>query len=718
MKKWLSALLLTLLMLLAAAAATAEVAEVITDECTFKYSSSPRKSTMMTDKKYTSYWETNKVKDPYVQVMSKDKLIGGVYVCFGYLPDSWEVQVSEDGKTWETAAQGPNYYHAWVPLETPAHYVRVQVTTGKTFTLRINEFFVLGEGEKPDWVQDWQPTVEKADIMFISTHPDDELIFFGGAIPTYATEMQRDVVVAYYTRSNSTRSSELLNALWYMGVRNYPVIGTFSDQSRTSSMEKAYSNAGSKNATTGRNKVNEWIVGLYRQYQPEVVVTHDIDGEYGHGMHMMISDAAGNAIALAADAEQFPESAQTYGTWEVKKFYRHLWAENQITMDWNVPLQSLGGATGFELADSAFEIFHKTQETSGNSVLTDGVEYDNSLFGLVYSTVGEDVEKNDFLENIELEPREPLAAEAPAWEALMPELNARGFLNEGEFIYSSEQEGLWIFVDETCKIIIERKQDISQPLTWFEAHIYTDVESGEMLRAIWNDEDKKSKVRVFADETARKQGAVFATNTDYFTYRVDVDASGRATGVVIRDGEVLYDDPYPEKKATNPRYFPNLDMMSFMEDGTLAVWQSHEITAQELLDKGAYDVYSFGPNLVKDGEITTQAYGTDEENDQAKNPRCALGMVEPGHYVYILVEGRMSETRSQGITILELAKLMRTSGCVNAINLDGGQTAVIVFMGKQLNKIGAYDGGKTEPRKTCEIMGVGYSDQVGVYEVK
>ena len=719
MKKWLTALLLTLLMVLAANAASAVEAADITDDCKFSTTSSKYKYTQMTDNKYTTYWKANKAKNPSIAVTSpsKDVLIGGIYVCFGNLPDSWEVQVSTDGKKWETAVQGPAFLHAWVPLPEPARYVRVQVTTGKQYELYVNEIFVLGVGDKPDWVQDWQPTPEKADIMFISTHPDDELIFFGGAIPTYATELKRDVVVAYYTRNNPTRSSELLNGLWYMGVRTYPVIGTASDK-MSKTMEKAYEYAGGGNAKKGRNTVNEWIVELYRHYKPDVVVTHDIDGEYGHSMHMMISDAAYNAIAIAANEDEYTDLTVAYGTWEVKKFYRHLWKENQIQFDWNVPLASMGGATGLELADSAFEIFHKTQETSGQSVLTTGLEYDNSLFGLVYTTVGEDVEKNDFLENIDLSGKPVEKVEAaqtlPAWSFLTPELNDRGFMDEGEFIHSSEEEGLWIFVDETTKIVIERKYDATQPLTWFEAEIWTDIEQGEMLRTIWNDDVKRTKVRVDAAETAKKHNVVFATNTDYFTYRVDVNASGRNTGVVIRNGELLYDDPYPEKKAMNPAYMPNLDMVAFMEDGSLEVYRSHEITAKELLEKGAYDVYSFGPYLMKDGKLSQQAYDANE----TKNPRCALGMVEPGHYVYIMVEGRMEKTRSQGITMKELAKLMRAKGCENAINLDGGQTAVLIFMGQQLNKIGSYDGGKTNSRPTCEVMGVGYSEQVGTYELK
>ena len=110
-------------------------------------------------------------------------------------------------------------------------------------------------------------------------------------------------------------------------------------------------------------------------------------------------------------------------------------------------------------------------------------------------------------------------------------------------------------------------------------------------------------------------------------------------------------------------------------------------------------------------QLSAKAYTSSD----SKNPRCALGMVEPGHYVAILAEGRLK--RSGGITVGYLAKMMREKGCVNAFNLDGGQTAVMVFMGKQLNQIGKYDG-KTNSRPTSEVLGIGTSDQVGVYEVK
>ena len=713
MKKWLIALL-TLLALSLSVAFAAE-ANDITEDCKFKVCSSGRKYTLMTDKKYTSYWESNKIKTPWIAITAPEgKPIAGLYVCFGNMPESWEIQTSDDGKDWFTAVPGDTrFLHAYVALPQPAQHVRLAVTSEKKTALRINDLFVLSEGDLPDWVQVWQPTEEKADILFLSTHPDDELIFFGGAISTYAVEQQRKVVVAYFTRSNTTRSSELLNGLWHMGVRTYPVIGNFKD-SYAKNLKAAYKTAG------GKGKVNEWIVGLYRQYKPEVVVTQDTNGEYGHKQHMMIADAAQNCIALAANEDEFTASTIAYGTWQVKKLYLHLYPENQITFDWTVPLKSMNGATGIELAEEAYTL-HKTQASSGMSVTETGTKYDNRVFGLAFTTVGEDVRKDDFLENIYDAPGSydaaannveatPAPTEVPAYMAHMPALNAKGFLDEGEYIYSSEDEGLWIYVSQTSKVIIQRKYDATQPLTWFEADLYGDLDAGEMLRTVQNDPEKMGKVRVDATETAKKHNVVFAMNTDYYTYRVAVN-NNRHTGVVIRDGRILYDDPYTEKQVTNSM-FPNLDMLAFMPDGSLKVYHSWEKTAQEFIDEGVQTVYSFGPYLLLDGKVSERAYA----NNENKNPRCAIGMVEPGHYVAIMCEGRLK--RSAGVTISYLAKMMRAKGCQVAFNMDGGQTAVMVFMGKQLNQIGAYDGGKTNSRPTSEVLGFGTSEQVGTYEVQ
>ncbi len=391
MKKLLAALLAALAL---AFGALAEDAPDMTATCTFEASGSRKSEKFLLDRDYSTRWECKKSKQPWLSIAAPEETpMYGLYICFATMPESWEVQVPR-GDGWETIHQGDTrFLHAYVDLPEGATRVRLQATFDEKASFSINELFVLGQGDVPAWVQRWEPTQEKADILFVSTHPDDELIFFGGAIPTYAAERKCRVVVAYFTHAGNTRSSELLNGLWHMGVRNYPVLGEFRDI-YPEDVEEAYRYAG------GRKKIRGWMTGLYRQYKPEVVVTQDTRGEYGHPQHKMVVAVAKASVEYAADETMFEDSCAAYGTWQVKKLYLHLYKENQITMDWSVPLSSMGGATGLELAAEAYDLYHISQHKTSFSVTTTGKRYDNRLFGLAFSTVGEDVAKNDFLENI------------------------------------------------------------------------------------------------------------------------------------------------------------------------------------------------------------------------------------------------------------------------------------------------------------------------------
>ena len=738
---------LALALLVFAAGAHAQEARDITAEC--NPVSPGRYTTNLYDRKYTSYWNSREQRYPYVEFTAPEgEKAEYLYICFGDMPKGWAIEEEVDGE-WKTLIEGTyDYHHVFLDLNGKSHF-RLIDTSGRNTQFKINEIFVFTEGEIPEWVQRWEPTQEKADMLILAAHPDDELIFFGGTIPTYDVERGMNVVVAYMSYSNTTRRSELLNGLWLMGVRNYPVIGNFHD-TYSRNLEDAYKR-------WRKNDTRIFVTELLRKYKPEVVITHDVNGEYGHGAHKLCADVMQYCVSKSNDPTYLPDIAAQYGTWEVKKLYLHLYEQNPITMDWRIPLASMDGKTGLELAQSAYEL-HVTQATT-DFVVTDDGKTSCAQFGLAHSTVGNDVFGGDFFENLDWKatPRpdgttpEPTPTRAPTptptpsptpvptptptpsplptatptpspsptpkptlhpvyekptadieWPEEGQQKDAKGYLLSGEYVYENEEQGLWFYASPTLVVRVDRKFDSEKVLTWYETHIFCDPSEERVGAILYNPQKPQSK-HVQAAQIARENQVVWGFNTDYYTYRM-----GRKTitGMVIRDKEVFFS----RVPAANRAQFPNLDTLAMNEDGSWAVYHSDELTADEYLLRGAVDVFSFGPYLVRDGEINS--FATEGmKNGKTDQPRCAIGMIEPGHYYAMLAEGRIRNV-SVGVTIPFLAEHMYNAGCEMALNLDGGQTAVMTFMGNQISRIGKYSGGRTSARATTEIIGVGRSDLI------
>ncbi len=318
--------------------------------------------------------------------------IGAVYI-------KWDdpvapYQIRTDQGTMECGKYG--FLHEFILLPEQSRTVTVLLPQQK-MRLYKNEVRIFTDGEVPDDVQIWEPPCKRADIMLIPAHADDEILYMGGIAPTYGAELGAKVQVVYMTEFRSTNQSvrehEKLDGLWADGVRSYPVCGNFRDVycNDLADAEKKYD----------YQAAVDYLTDMIRRFQPQVLVTHDFNGEYGHGFHMLTASAAAQALENAADStcRTDTEFFLTYGAWDTPKAYFHLYGENRISLDLRVPLESMGGQTALEVAKEAYKKHVSQQKYS--FYVSDDYKHSCAEFGLYRTNVGYDT-GNSMLENIVL----------------------------------------------------------------------------------------------------------------------------------------------------------------------------------------------------------------------------------------------------------------------------------------------------------------------------
>ena len=332
--------------------------------------------------------------------------IGSLYLVFDTEYGKYTITEPE---TQQTFTAGTDLFlHEFVDLEAifgkAPERVVISFENGEG---KLNELYAFTSGQTPNFVQKWQqPKDGETDVVLFSTHGDDEQLFFAGLLPYYAVERDCQVQVVYMTghrNMSMRRSHEMLDGLWAVGIRSYPVFGEFGDFNTRSAAE-TYRRYKQKGIT--EEDILSFVVEQLRRFKPKVAVGHDLEGEYGHGMHMVYAENLCKAAEISMDPESFPDSAAEYGVWDVPKTYLHLYPENPIVMDWDQPMESFDGMTPYEVTKKLGFPAHDSQQTyygwyfKGMDTAADIEKYSPREFGLYRTTVGEDMEKNDFLENV------------------------------------------------------------------------------------------------------------------------------------------------------------------------------------------------------------------------------------------------------------------------------------------------------------------------------
>lgn len=186
-------------------------------------------------------------------------------------------------------------------------------------------------------------------------------------------------------------------------------------------------------------------------------------------------------------------------------------------------------------------------------------------------------------------------------------------------------------------------------------------------------------------EMAQSHNAILAINGDYY--------GSREKGYVLRNGSLYRSDGSKDRED-----------LVIWPDGSFEVISEKNTTAQSLQDRQAWQVLSFGPALVENGEI---AVDTDTEVGQAtySNPRTAIAVIDELHYMMVVSDGRTS--RSDGLSLYQLAEFMQSLGAVTAYNLDGGGSSTMWFNGRVVNEP-VNHGSTVSERSVSDIVYIGY----------
>ncbi|MBQ8288213.1 MAG: phosphodiester glycosidase family protein [Clostridia bacterium] len=160
--------------------------------------------------------------------------------------------------------------------------------------------------------------------------------------------------------------------------------------------------------------------------------------------------------------------------------------------------------------------------------------------------------------------------------------------------------------------------------------------------------------------------ALFAINGDVF------NTGAASKEIIIRNGVPIRTKDYISS-----------DICVLYWDGTMETITPKEYNWEKIAAKNPYQAWSFGPELLNDDG---SAKINISSNVWRLNPRAAIGYVEPGHYVLLVVDGNRDDTGDggDGLNMDEMAKILSNAGCKQAYNLDGGASVYGYYDGEML----------------------------------
>lgn len=259
------------------------------------------------------------------------------------------------------------------------------------------------------------------------------------------------------------------------------------------------------------------------------------------------------------------------------------------------------------------------------------------------------------------------------------------------------------YSDPDIYIDITTHRDDADTTTYYVADIR--IKSLEYFKTALAKDTYGMHIKERTSDICKRKKGILAINGD--TY------GEQEGGYVVRNGVPLRDTKNLNRMRGTTSKAEDLIIRG---DGTFAVIDERDTSFEEVTAQNPWQVFSFGPALVKNNEVSVN---TNEEVGVAlsgnRNQRCAIGIIAPKHYVFVVSDGRNSE--SSGISLFTLGSIMKDLHCETAYNLDGGGSATMYLddgtgnankLGHLVNTPGQLEGDKTvKQREVSDIVYIG-----------
>lgn len=609
-----------------------------------------------------------------------------------------------------------------------------------------------------------EPALQKTDVLLVAAHTGDESYYFGGLIPILAAEKGYTVTVLFLSSESREAEEQAMLSLAACGVTEQPMFAELSYRLRPYGTNCAQ-------VLWGKTAAADVIAQAIRACRPEIVITHDPEGEDGDAMHAYAALMTRQGIERAANDQTLPVADGAPAAWQAARLYEHSAEGGSAVLPVDEPLLSLDGLTAREMARLCYErygflrLYHKTALAADTPYYQLAEEYRapaaDPLLNLNIdpmpapspaptpepspASTPETMETPETAESgysrfcaflrrhcaailsisalataglglytaLRRADRLPLrmalcmiplaaglilalalpaidAAETAAREAAItptptptstpsptpsptptptPDPQDAYFRQENEpeeTVVFDNDSGRYAYRSDTLSVEIQR-YDIrnvnDEPVRYFVAHVR--MRSEDAFRPGFGNYRENGDDPTDPFVMARRYQAVLAISGDNM---INFDVKNK--GVIIRNGTVYLDSRNGSTMVLTP---DGMRMYSL---------PSRSTDAEALVNAGIRHSFSFGPVLISGGVINEEAI---KHYLAGYNPRVGVGLAEEGHFVVIVVEGRVGKY-SRGVRMEEFAQLFSEQGCTEAYNLDGGASSSMLFMGEYINR--------------------------------